>query len=106
MVCNAVLAGILNDLGSGGKVDLCVITKDGHRMLRGYEEGSFVPGAADYKRPTARTISRGTTAVLSSTFKKATASASGVEARAGTGAGGEVVRRRFVAFCLNITCRA
>lgn len=30
----AVTAGILGDLGSGGNVDVCVITKDGARMLR------------------------------------------------------------------------
>lgn len=38
LVRDAILAGILNDLGSGSNVDLCVITKEGRTMHRGYEK--------------------------------------------------------------------
>lgn len=37
LVRDAIAAGILNDLGSGGTVDLCVITKEGASYLRPYE---------------------------------------------------------------------
>jgi len=36
LACDAILAGVFNDLGSGSNVDLCVIKKDGTRMLRNY----------------------------------------------------------------------
>jgi 20S proteasome subunit beta 2 len=32
-----VCAGVLNDLGSGSNVDLCIITKDGAEMKRNYQ---------------------------------------------------------------------
>lgn len=35
-MADAIQAGILGDLGSGSSVDLCVITQDGARLLRGY----------------------------------------------------------------------
>lgn len=38
LVRDAIAAGILNDLGSGSNVDLCVITKTGQTMHRNYEE--------------------------------------------------------------------
>jgi len=34
LVHHAIKAGIFNDLGSGGNVDICIITKDGTEMLR------------------------------------------------------------------------
>lgn len=34
---DAIAAGIFNDLGSGGSVDLCVITRDGTDYIRPYE---------------------------------------------------------------------
>ncbi|CEM14053.1 unnamed protein product [Vitrella brassicaformis CCMP3155] len=34
LVSEAILAGITNDLGSGGQVDLCVVTKDAYTMHR------------------------------------------------------------------------
>lgn len=37
LVARAIKSGIYNDLGSGSNVDLCVITKEGTEMLRGYE---------------------------------------------------------------------
>lgn len=36
LACDAILAGVFNDLGSGSNVDLCIIKKDGTRMLRNY----------------------------------------------------------------------
>lgn len=36
LACDAILAGVFNDLGSGSNVDICVIKKDGTRMLRNY----------------------------------------------------------------------
>lgn len=36
LVCAAITAGVLNDLGSGGNVDLCVITEKETRHTRKY----------------------------------------------------------------------
>ena len=36
LVCDAVSAGIFNDLGSGSNVDVCIITASGTDMLRNY----------------------------------------------------------------------
>ena len=69
---DAIRAGIFNDLGSGGNVDLCVITKSGQRMLKGYErqnEGSEL--RARYPRPASRVIPRGATTVISRVFTPA-----------------------------------
>merc|ERR1712205_40056 len=46
LVKDAIFAGIFNDLGSGSNCDLCVITKDGTEVLRGYE----MPNERAYKR--------------------------------------------------------
>jgi len=35
LVGQAIEAGIFNDLGSGSNVDICVITKEGHKLTRG-----------------------------------------------------------------------
>merc|ERR1711934_667944 len=54
LVRDAILSGVFNDLGSGGSVDLCVITKDGAETTRGFvkpnerpfkREYTFKPGA-------------------------------------------------------------
>lgn len=37
MVCEAIEAGIWNDLGSGSNVDVCVIEPQGTEMLRNYK---------------------------------------------------------------------
>ncbi|GIL67855.1 hypothetical protein Vafri_21148 [Volvox africanus] len=37
LVARAIRSGVMNDLGSGSNVDLCVITKDGVDYLRNYE---------------------------------------------------------------------
>ena len=41
LVRNAIAGGIFNDLGSGSNVDLCVITKDGVKYLRPYDEANL-----------------------------------------------------------------
>ncbi|KEG04871.1 proteasome subunit beta type-7, putative [Plasmodium vinckei vinckei] len=38
LVAEAICAGIFNDLGSGGNVDICVITKDGTQHIRPYKQ--------------------------------------------------------------------
>jgi len=38
LVAKAIRAGIFNDLGSGGNVDVCVITKDGGNVLRNWQK--------------------------------------------------------------------
>merc|ERR1712186_162536 len=38
LVSKAIRAGIFNDLGSGGNVDVCVIKKDGGNILRNHEK--------------------------------------------------------------------
>ncbi|KYO29952.1 proteasome subunit beta type-7 [Alligator mississippiensis] len=60
LVADAIQAGILGDLGSGSSVDLCVITQDGARLLRGYRTP-----AAPGKRLGRYRYRAGTTAVLS-----------------------------------------
>lgn len=37
LVAKGIRSGVLNDLGSGSNVDLCVITKDKVEYLRNYE---------------------------------------------------------------------
>lgn len=37
LVADAIRSGVLNDLGSGSNIDLCVITRDGVEYLRNYE---------------------------------------------------------------------
>ena len=37
LVARAIRSGVLNDLGSGSNIDLCVITKDGVEYLRNHE---------------------------------------------------------------------
>merc|ERR1719515_584957 len=36
LVAKAIRAGIFNDLGSGGNVDVCVVTKDGTQSFRNF----------------------------------------------------------------------
>lgn len=36
LVYEGISAGVYNDLGSGGNVDLCIITKDHQELIRGY----------------------------------------------------------------------
>uniref|UniRef100_A0A8C5W683 Proteasome subunit beta n=1 Tax=Leptobrachium leishanense TaxID=445787 RepID=A0A8C5W683_9ANUR len=65
LVTDSITAGILCDLGSGSGVDLCLITKDGARILRGYTTTETRgKRLASYRYP------RGTTAVLGETIKR------------------------------------
>uniref|UniRef100_A0AAY4CQW1 Proteasome subunit beta n=2 Tax=Denticeps clupeoides TaxID=299321 RepID=A0AAY4CQW1_9TELE len=41
LVCSAIHAGIMSDLGSGSNVDLCVITRQGVDYIRPYQESEF-----------------------------------------------------------------
>ncbi|XP_068106406.1 proteasome subunit beta type-10-like [Hyperolius riggenbachi] len=59
LVKDAITAGILCDLGSGSGVDLCVITRQGAKILRGYTD-TVTSG----KRQGSYRYARGTTAVL------------------------------------------
>lgn len=60
LVRDAIAAGVLNDLGSGSSVDICIIQKNYHKTIRGYDHIA-VKGdkRGDY------TPKRGTTGVLS-----------------------------------------
>eukprot|EP00922_Rhytidocystis_sp_ex-Travisia-forbesii_P025293 GHVS01037124.1.p1 GENE.GHVS01037124.1~~GHVS01037124.1.p1 ORF type:complete len:345 (-),score=52.77 GHVS01037124.1:95-976(-) len=61
LVAAAILAGITNDLGSGGNVDLCVINSKGvAEMLRGYSYPSIRP----FRMPMPIMFENGTTAYL------------------------------------------
>ncbi|KAK2145144.1 hypothetical protein LSH36_699g02003 [Paralvinella palmiformis] len=65
LVCDAIRAGIFNDLGSGSNVDLCIITKDKVDYLRPFDEANQKgQRQGDY------TYKRGTTAILSEEVKK------------------------------------
>jgi len=62
LVHGAIMAGINNDLGSGGSVDMMVINKDGHTPLRNYDRPNLRKFRAEYIFP------KGTATVLSKTF--------------------------------------
>merc|ERR1712151_612470 len=49
LVCKAIRAGIFNDLGSGGNVDVCIITKEGGKILRNHEKPNERKFKAAYK---------------------------------------------------------
>merc|ERR1719343_783307 len=59
LVAKAIRAGIFNDLGSGGNVDVCVITKDGGQIFRNMEKPNERKFKAEYKG-----FPKGTTPVL------------------------------------------
>jgi len=65
LVAKSIKAGIFNDLGSGSNVDLCVITKEGAKMHRTYEEANprqfkrqyyFAPGTTPVWRDLSRAV--------------------------------------------------
>jgi len=62
LVHGAIMAGINNDLGSGGSVDMMVINKDGNTPLRNYDQPNLRKFKKEYTFP------RGTATVLSQTF--------------------------------------
>merc|ERR1712054_590378 len=65
LVAKAIRAGIFNDLGSGGNVDVCVITKDGATHSRGFE----TPTPRKYKAAYAP-FPKGTTPILKEDLRK------------------------------------
>ncbi|CAH8875323.1 unnamed protein product [Trichobilharzia szidati] len=40
LVRDGIAAGIFNDMGSGSNVDVCIITKDGAKYIRPYDEAN------------------------------------------------------------------
>ncbi|VWU50724.1 proteasome subunit beta type-7, putative [Hepatocystis sp. ex Piliocolobus tephrosceles] len=60
LVAEAISAGIFNDLGSGGNVDICVVTRDGSQMIRPYKE----PNVRLFHLPQPTVFPRGTTPYL------------------------------------------
>ncbi|EPQ14068.1 Proteasome subunit beta type-10 [Myotis brandtii] len=64
LLVEAITAGILGDLGSGGSVDACVITGTGAKMLR-----TLSSPTKPIERHTQYLFAPGTTAVLSETVK-------------------------------------
>lgn len=65
LVAKAIRAGIFNDLGSGGNIDVCVIQKDGGKIFRNMEKPNERLFKAKYKAfPT------GTTPVLKTDIRK------------------------------------
>jgi len=60
LVAKAIEAGIFNDLGSGGNVDVCVVKKDGANMKRNYRTPNARKFKAEYKG-----FPKGTTQVIS-----------------------------------------
>lgn len=73
LVKEAILAGVFNDLGSGSNVDITVIRKSGEvTVKRGYVTPNEVaPLRAMYPKPSALTVPKGATAVLSERFEPA-----------------------------------
>ncbi|XP_018411351.1 PREDICTED: proteasome subunit beta type-7-like [Nanorana parkeri] len=63
LVTDAITAGIICDLGSGSGVDLCVITRGGAQVLRGYTDTE-----TKGKRLRSYRYPRGTTPVLKETI--------------------------------------
>jgi len=65
LVADAIRAGIFNDLGSGGNVDVTVVTKDGAKNFRGYDTPNPRLYRAEY-----RPFPKGTTPVITSQWKQ------------------------------------
>lgn len=59
LVRAAIQAGIMDDLGSGNNIDICVITKDGVDYIRPYQESQFKDNRYD-----SRTLTRPGTVLL------------------------------------------
>ncbi|XP_050543719.1 proteasome subunit beta type-7 [Daktulosphaira vitifoliae] len=51
LACDAILAGIFNDLGSGSNVDMCVIKKEGTQTYRNYLTPNIKPPTSKYRYP-------------------------------------------------------
>ena len=63
LVKEAITAGITNDLGSGGNVDVLIISKGKQEMLRNVDTSHF---DRKFRKPGGYTFEKGTTVVLSS----------------------------------------
>jgi 20S proteasome subunit beta 2 len=71
LVDEAIQAGIFNDLGSGGNVDICILSKSkGQTMLRNYQK----PTMGRYTVPTSRPFPKGTTGMCDAVLLAAHAS--------------------------------
>ncbi|KAA8492784.1 Proteasome subunit beta type-7-B [Porphyridium purpureum] len=66
LVKQAISAGIFNDLGSGGNVNLCVIKKGKTEVIKGYAQEN----PRKYRRPAGYSFPTGTTSVLESKFQR------------------------------------
>lgn len=66
LVMRGISAGIFNDLGSGGNVDLCILTKGRNELIKGYRTDN----KRLYRKPGGYNFAKGTTAVIKSTFEK------------------------------------
>jgi len=88
LVDEAIQSGIFNDLGSGGNVDICILSKThGMTMLRNYQR----PTLDRYTPPKPRVFPPGTTAILSETqqlFKTLVVESSDPKPTTATAAGG------------------
>lgn len=62
LVTAGITAGIFNDLGSGGNVDLCIIRKGKTEYIRGYRKEN----PRKYRKPTGYNFASGTTKTKSS----------------------------------------
>jgi len=65
LCADAIRAGIFNDLGSGGNVDVVVITKDGPTHTRGFDK----PNERKYKA-SHTPFPKGTTPVMKEEIRK------------------------------------
>lgn len=66
LVCEAICAGILNDLGSGGNVDICIITRTGTQHIRPFH----TPIRRIFHLPAPYILPKGTTPILSESFER------------------------------------
>jgi len=71
LVYEAISAGIFNDLGSGGNVDICVIKKGSTELTRGFAQEN----ERKYRRPGGYSFPKGITGVTSTNFKRPLADA-------------------------------
>jgi 20S proteasome subunit beta 2 len=71
LVKDAIRSGIFNDLGSGSRVDITVIRKDGISRFRSYENsaGDATDYKSQYRRPSKLTPPPGTTLVIEESFR-------------------------------------
>jgi 20S proteasome subunit beta 2 len=60
LVADAIRSGVMNDLGSGSNIDLCVITKDGVNYMRNKE---YLQGKT-YSRQFPQKLATGTASKL------------------------------------------